>query len=103
MSTEVATAPPAPDNVDQPSRPRLVRFLIAHPHLVLVAVLIVLILVTGIVEPNYLSVNGLRNSALFATTNNQPNSDACFLGFSASPAAAGAAPPPLSCATTAVD
>ena len=37
-----------------------------HPHLVLIAVLIVLILLTGLIEPNYLSFRGLRNSALFA-------------------------------------
>ena len=42
------------------------RYLATHPHLVLVAVLIVLIVLTGIVESNYLSINGLRNSALFA-------------------------------------
>lgn len=42
------------------------RYLATHPHVVLFVVLVALILVTGIVEPNYLSVNGLRNSALFA-------------------------------------
>lgn len=42
------------------------RYLASHPHLVLVAVLIVLILTTGAIEPNYLSVSGIRNSVLFA-------------------------------------
>lgn len=50
----------------QSSRQRAGRYLATHPHLVLVAVLVVLILMTGAVEANYLSVNGLRNSALFA-------------------------------------
>lgn len=65
MTTDVETA--APDTgIDPTSRRRVTRYLIAHPHLVLVGVLILLILMTGIVEPNYLSVSGLRNSALFA-------------------------------------
>jgi ribose transport system permease protein len=42
------------------------RYLATHPHWVLILVLIVLILITGMIEPNYLSVSGLRNSALFA-------------------------------------
>ena len=42
------------------------RYLATHPHLVLIGVLIFLILMTGAVESNYLSINGLRNSALFA-------------------------------------
>ncbi|MBT8201985.1 MAG: ABC transporter permease [Acidimicrobiia bacterium] len=59
------TVPPAGTG-DRPARSPVVAYLIAHPHLVLVAVLIILILVTSVVEPNYLSVTGLRNSALFA-------------------------------------
>lgn len=52
---------------DAPSaRNQAGRYLATHPHLVLMGVLLALILVTGVVEPNYLSVNGLRNSALFA-------------------------------------
>ena len=64
MSTTAAPIPS--EGIEQAGRPQWVRYLIAHPHLVLVAVLITLILVTGLVESNYLSVSGLRNSALFA-------------------------------------
>lgn len=42
------------------------RYVATHPHLVLIAVLIILILITGAVRPSYLSFTGLRNSALFA-------------------------------------
>jgi ribose transport system permease protein len=55
------------EGLDQSSRGRgIARYLVTHPHLVLVAVLIFLIFLTGLVEANYLSVAGLRNSALFA-------------------------------------
>lgn len=37
-----------------------------HPLIVLSTVLVILILVTGAIEPNYLSVNGLRGTALIA-------------------------------------
>jgi ribose transport system permease protein len=37
-----------------------------HPTLVLVGVLVILYLVTGAIEPNYLSVNGVRNTLLQA-------------------------------------
>jgi ribose transport system permease protein len=37
-----------------------------HPLAVLAAVLVVLILVTGAVQPNYLSFSGMRNTVLFA-------------------------------------
>ncbi len=50
----------------QSRRQQVARYLVNHPHLVLVAVLVILILITGAIEPNYLSVSGLRNSALFA-------------------------------------
>ena len=59
--------PVDPDVLERDSRGHAtVRYLATHPHLVLVGVLVLLILVTGVVESNYLSVNGLRNSALFA-------------------------------------
>lgn len=45
---------------------RLGRYVARHPHLVLVAVLIALILITGAIQPNYLSITGIRNSVLFA-------------------------------------
>lgn len=55
------------DDMDPtPGKPSLGRKIAARPQLVLVAVLIALIFVTGIVEPNYLSVAGLRNSLLWA-------------------------------------
>ena len=68
MSTELgAPAPPSATEDEQPTRmARFGLYLATHPHLVLGFVLIVLILITGMVEPNYLSVGGLRNSALFA-------------------------------------
>jgi ribose transport system permease protein len=58
------TAGTAPSSTPAPSR--LVafgRFFGEHP---LVVLSIVLILITGALEPNYLSVNGLRATALFA-------------------------------------
>ena len=67
MSTDLN---PATDVRPEPSEPtmwqRSGRYLATHPHLVLIGVLIFLILMTGAVESNYLSINGLRNSALFA-------------------------------------
>ena len=57
----------ADDTADQkPERPSLARRLAARPQLALVAVLIVLILITGLVEPDYLSIAGLRNSLIWA-------------------------------------
>ena len=49
-----------------PSKPSLARRLGARPQLALIGVLIVLIIVTGIVEPDYLSIAGLRNSLIWA-------------------------------------
>ncbi len=55
------------DPVDPiPTKPSLVRRLAARPQIALIGVLIVLIIVTGIVEPEYLSVAGLRNSLIWA-------------------------------------
>lgn len=48
----------------QPSR--WMRVLADHPLLVLGGVLVVLILVTGLIRPSYLSVSGLRNTVLLA-------------------------------------
>jgi ribose/xylose/arabinose/galactoside ABC-type transport system permease subunit len=65
MSTTPTTAPVI--ETDEPTQlQRVARYLVNHPHIVLIGVLIVLIFVTGAIEPNYLSVSGLRNSALFA-------------------------------------
>ncbi len=57
----------ADDTADQtPEKPSLARRLAARPQLALVAVLVVLILITGLVEPDYLSIAGLRNSLIWA-------------------------------------
>lgn len=50
----------------QPPRPSIAKRLAARPQLALFGVLLVLIVVTGIAEPNYLSVAGLRNSLIWA-------------------------------------
>ncbi|MDJ0954472.1 MAG: ABC transporter permease [Acidimicrobiia bacterium] len=65
MSTDLIPVVEDGDEVVS-SRQKAARYLTTHPHLVLIGVLIVLIILTGLVEPNYISVNGLRNSALFA-------------------------------------
>lgn len=49
-----------------PERPSIARRLAARPQIALVGVLVLLILLTGLVEPNYLSVAGLRNSLIWA-------------------------------------
>ena len=65
MSDTTAVAPN--DSTDQqPPKPSIARRLAARPQLALIAVLVILIIATGIVEPNYLSVAGLRNSLLWA-------------------------------------
>ncbi|MDJ0792144.1 MAG: ABC transporter permease [Acidimicrobiia bacterium] len=66
MSTDLSPAPIPASEDEETTAAKVGRYLATHPHLVLGAVLIVLILITGAVEPNYLSVGGLRNSALFA-------------------------------------
>ena len=42
------------------------RWLAAHPNLVLIGVLVALVLVTTAIEPNYLSLTGFRGTAVFA-------------------------------------
>jgi ribose transport system permease protein len=49
-----------------PAKPSLARRLATRPQIALLGVLMLLILVTGIVEPAYLSVAGLRNSLIWA-------------------------------------
>ena len=49
-----------------PMKPSLARRLAARPQIALMGVLLVLILITGLVEPAYLSVAGLRNSLIWA-------------------------------------
>jgi len=53
-------------NESAPEKPSIASRLAARPQLVLVGVLIVLIFATGIVEPNYLSITGLKNSLVWA-------------------------------------
>ncbi len=67
MSESPSTAPPV-DARDEtrPTKPSIAMQLSARPQIVLVAVLVGLIVVTTIIEPNYLSLAGLRNSAFFA-------------------------------------
>lgn len=64
MTVDTHTANGEPEV--QSLQKRFARVLALHPHYVLIAVLVALILLTGLVEPNYLSVTGLRNSTLFA-------------------------------------
>lgn len=63
MST-VVTPSPRPEAA--PEKLTFARRLSARPQIILVTVLLVMIAATAIIEPNYLSVAGLRNSALFA-------------------------------------
>ena len=62
MSTDMAPPEASPESRVVTS----MRWLAARPTLVLIGVLIVLILITTAIEPNYLSVTGLRNTAVFA-------------------------------------
>ena len=65
MSDTPTLVPDVPSD-PTPGKPSLARRLAARPQLALVVVLIALILVTGAVEPDYLSVPGLRNSLIWA-------------------------------------
>ncbi|MDJ0665057.1 MAG: ABC transporter permease [Acidimicrobiia bacterium] len=64
MSTDLI--PLSEEEAAVSGRQKAARYLVNHPHLVLIGVLVLLIILTGLIEPNYLSINGLRNSALFA-------------------------------------
>lgn len=64
---DIPTTTPTGTSVDTaPEQPSMLKRLAARPQLVLVGVLIALIIATGIVEPNYLSIAGLRNSLVWA-------------------------------------
>jgi len=64
---DLPTTTPTGTSVDTaPEQPSMLKRLAARPQLVLVGVLIALIIATGIVEPNYLSIAGLRNSLVWA-------------------------------------
>jgi ribose transport system permease protein len=65
MTTDLTPSTLQPDQA-APSTRTWARWLRERPLVVLAAVLVLLILITGIIEPSYLSVTGLRNSALFA-------------------------------------
>jgi len=63
MTTDLTTSV----TPDEPlSRPTWAIWLADHPLAVLSGVLVVLVVVTGIIEPRYLSVSGLRNTVLLA-------------------------------------
>ena len=67
---EPGVLPPAPADVE---RRDWGRWLAEHPLVALAAVLTVLILVTGSIEPDYLSFSGMRNTVLFAVLTRGPN------------------------------
>ena len=70
MSVEHTDVDPAggPDDraADPPTGRSWARLLSEQPMLVLIGVLVVLVLVTGLIEPRYLSLRGLRNTLLLA-------------------------------------
>jgi len=67
MSADVTTSHGTdPESAPATRTRRTMRYVALHPHLVLIAVLFLLILITGAIQPNYLTFSGLRNSALFA-------------------------------------
>jgi len=66
MSQSPTTLPVAPTDDPSASKPSLSDRLSSHPQIMLGIVLVALILITGIVEPNYLSAAGLRNSLVWA-------------------------------------
>jgi ribose transport system permease protein len=66
MNDVSKTDPQGGTNESTPEKPSFARRLADRPQLVLVAVLIALILATGTVEPNYLSLTGLKNSLVWA-------------------------------------
>ncbi len=65
---EISSTAPPEEATDEPLSIKLsiARQLSDRPQIVLIAVLVALIVVTAIIEPNYLSLAGLRNSAFFA-------------------------------------
>lgn len=66
MSQTPTTVPVATEEDSPSDRPSVLRKLSAHPQIALAIVLVALILITGIVEPDYLSTAGLRNSLVWA-------------------------------------
>ena len=62
MSTDIAPTEAAAESRVTTA----MRWLAAHPNLVLIGVLVALVLVTTAIEPNYLSLPGFRGTAVFA-------------------------------------
>jgi ribose transport system permease protein len=62
MSTDIASTETSPESRITTS----LRWLAGRPALVLVGVLIVLVLATTVIEPNYFSLSGFRGTAVFA-------------------------------------
>lgn len=67
MSTELRDADPSAVVAGEPPRRRpWMRLISDRPLVVLGSVLVALVLATGVIEPNYLSLRGLRNTLLLA-------------------------------------
>ena len=67
MSQPTLSTPTEPRQVAAVSLSARTRSLVAeNPTLILIVVLVILVLITGTIEPNYLSVGGLRNTLLQA-------------------------------------
>ncbi|MEZ4869945.1 MAG: ABC transporter permease [Caldilineaceae bacterium] len=67
MSQPTLSAPTGAPKTTVQTLPQRLRALIAeNPTLILAVVLVILILITGAIEPNYLSVSGARNTLLQA-------------------------------------
>ena len=64
MSQDVTTAPSTSGSL--PLSTRVLDLLARQPVIALIGVLVILVLVTGIIEPDYLSFNGFRNTLLQA-------------------------------------
>ncbi|MGI9646112.1 MAG: ABC transporter permease [Ilumatobacteraceae bacterium] len=64
--TEHVIVLPEDDDAPDSAAARARRWLVEHPNMVLTIVLVALILITGIIEPSYLSISGLRNTLLLA-------------------------------------
>lgn len=66
MSQPSTTLPLGTEEDAPTAKPSIMKRLAAHPQIALAIVLGALILITGIIEPNYLSAAGLRNSLVWA-------------------------------------
>lgn len=66
MTTDLTPMDTETDSESTSALHRVGRYLVHHPHLVLIMVLVMLVLITGAIRPSYLSIGGIRNSALFA-------------------------------------